>query len=171
MVMQGHRQGMVMSPPSAAHGGGWQADSMLQIPTFSTRFLLLGWCILSLLNASASLPAASYLQGRFGLCLSPGSHTILPTRCPGTKWAGESENGAGSAPGAVTVQGLQGRNLLPGCLCLNLGWDQFGPGQTQVLGLIRKEWRLVCSGEVKSCALIAPQPREWECLEQTLLSC
>lgn len=96
------------TPTSTAHSGGWQAGSVLQMPTFSTRLLLLGWCILSLLNASASFPAASCLQGRLGLCLSPGSHTILPTRCPGTKWAGESKNSAGSAPGAVTVRGPQG---------------------------------------------------------------
>lgn len=83
----------------------------------------------------------------------------------------ESEDGAGSAPNAVTVQGPQGRNLLLGCPRLNLGWDQLGLCQTQVQGLICKEWRSVCSQEVKSCVLFASQPGEWECLEQAVPSC
>lgn len=54
----------------------------------------------------------------------------------------ESDDGTGSAPNTVTVQGPQGRNLLLGCPRLNLGWDWLGLCQTQVQGLICKEWRV-----------------------------
>lgn len=84
---------------------------------------------------------------------------------PWHKMGQESENGAGSAPNVVTVQGPQGQSLLLGCPQSNLGWDRLDLCQTQVQGLICKEWRSVCSREVKSCAVFASQPKEWECLE------
>lgn len=90
---------------------------------------------------------------------------------PWHKMGQESKNGAGSAPNVVTVQGPQGQSLLLGCPHSNLGWNRLDLCQTQVQGLICKEWRSVCSREVKSCAVFASQPKEWECLEQTVPSC
>lgn len=102
----------------------------------------------------------------------PWSVTGISGQCasvlPWHKMGWESEDGAASAPNAVTVQGSQGHNLLsvlepqPGPV-----WSVPNPG----MGFICKEWRSVRSGEAKSCVLFASQHREWECLQQTVPSC
>lgn len=84
---------------AAGCGPGRLARALTHLPTFSTRFLLLGWCILLPLSVSASLPAASCLQDRLGPGLSPGSHAGVPRRCPGRKWAGRARLVLAALPG------------------------------------------------------------------------
>lgn len=87
------------SSGAAGCGPRWLARALTHLPTFSTRFLLLGWCILLPLSVSASLPAASCLQDRLGPGLSPGSHAGVPRCCPGRKWAGRARLVLAALPG------------------------------------------------------------------------